>query len=223
MQSSFKKPNYKARPLGSSVVLSSASLALALMAASPIAFAQAPAAQDEGYCSPEVARQMVEAIQQAQKDHDDTFGDLLKGIKKVAEDSMADLSACVDTSWPSMKMSYPSMDQIIRGVAQTAVRKACGVARDAIAEKDAYFRNSFYLNTRIPGVPSYGITTSGSGSGGIQWGSASSGGSYGSSTGGATTPPSSPPPTSAPPAGFPGSGLFTPAPAPPKSKPPITP
>lgn len=226
MSKEFKAIPYTSKPASLSAL--GLGVAAVLMAASPMATAQtapapapsgSPVSLVDGKCDPEVARQMAQRYQQQQDDMAKTMNPLFKTIKDVAEDSMADLSACTEMAWPTMKISYPTMDQIIRGVAQTAVRKACGVARDVIAKKDSYLSNSFYLNTRIPGVPSYGISTSGSGSGGITWGTPSGGGTFGGGMGGGTSPTPVATPPLAPPSGFPGGSLFTPSPAPPPTSP----
>jgi hypothetical protein len=168
-----------------------------------------------GYCDPAVAKKMVEQFKAVQSDQDATFEPLLKHIKKVVEQSMVNLSACVDLSWPSMKISYPTMDMIIRGIAQGLQRKACSVARDAISEQTSKLNGSFYFNTRIPGVPDYGISTSGTGGGDVTWGAASTG------TYGGTPAPSGSAPTQGapPPSGNPTGGLFNPPPPPTQPKP----
>lgn len=155
------------RLMVSALALCLAPLALSL---SPPAAAQDSAAKTEGYCDPEVARTLAERYKSRQDDLDQSKDGLFKEIKKVQEQSIADLSSCVDLSWPTMSIQYPTMDQIIRGIAQEAVRRACGVARDKISDATSRFTQSYYLNTRIPGVPSYGISSSSGGSGGINWG-----------------------------------------------------
>lgn len=144
--------------------------AMAVGAIAPAMAQSAEPAKAEGYCDPEVARTLAERFKARQDDLDQSKDGLFKEIKKVQEQSIADLSSCVDLSWPTMSIQYPTMDQIIRGIAKEAVRKACGIARDKMSEVKSRFTQSYYLNTRIPGVPSYGISSSSYGSGGVQWG-----------------------------------------------------
>ncbi len=137
----------------------------------------AGSADVEGTCDPKVAQDLMEKYKARQKDLDESKEGLLREIKKVPEQSIADLSSCVDLSWPTMTIQYPTMDQIIRGIAKEAVRKACGAARDAISEQRSRLSGSYYFNTRIPGVPNYGVSSSGTGSGGVNWPGANSSGS----------------------------------------------
>lgn len=81
----------------------------------------------------------------------------------VMESSYSQLSSCVDLSWPTVSIQYPTMDQIIRGVAKEAVRRACSEARSKLSEQRSHLTGAAWLNTRIPGVPSFGVTTTGSG------------------------------------------------------------
>lgn len=127
--------------------------------------APAPAVQVDGYCDPQVLGVLLEQYKAQQNDIDTTLNPLYKSIKDVAEDSWASMSSCVDMSWPNLSFQRPTMDQIIKGVAQIAVRKVCSEARQAIGDLNSAVSNSYYMNTRIPGVPSFGMSTYGQGGG----------------------------------------------------------
>ena len=81
----------------------------------------------------------------------------------VMEESYDALSSCTEMSWPTLQIQYPTMDQIIRGIAKEAVRRACSEARNLMTEQRNRLSGSFYLNTRLPGVPNAGVSTTGSG------------------------------------------------------------
>lgn len=130
---------------------------LALMTVAGAASAQA-ASDEGGYCDPKVAQALVEEYKARQRDRDETFNPLLKTVKDVAEESFADLSSCVDLSWPTMKFQYPTMDMIIRGIAKELVNKACGAARETVNKANSAMNGSYYMNTRLPGVPNIGVS-----------------------------------------------------------------
>lgn len=124
------------------------------------------AVQVDGYCDAAVINVLVKQYEAQQNDADETMNDLFKTIKDVSNDSFEKMSSCVDMSWPNISFQRPTMDQIIKGVAQAAVRKVCGEARSIINQANSGWNNSYYMNTRIPGVPSYGVSTRGSRSSG---------------------------------------------------------
>lgn len=146
-----------------------ASLALGMMMPfSAMAQSTPDAVQVDGYCDPAVINVLVKQYEAQQNDADETMNDLFKTIKDVSNESFEKMSACVDMSWPNISFQRPTMDQIIKGVAQAAVRKVCGEARSIINQANSGWNNSYYMNTRIPGVPSYGVSMRGTrgGSGG---------------------------------------------------------
>lgn len=149
---------YSPRPSAMATLAFSAMLPFAVMAQS----APAPSAgvQVDGYCDPQVLNVLVEQYKAQQNDIDTTLNPLYKSIKDVAEDSWSSMSSCVDMSWPNISFQRPTMDQIIKGVAQIAVRKVCSEARQAIGQLNSAVSNSYYMNTRIPGVPSFGMSIS---------------------------------------------------------------
>lgn len=158
---------------------------VALLTASSMASAQnSPGVQVEGYCDPQVAQALVEEYKARQRDRDETLNPLLKSVKEAAEDSFDQLSSCVDMSWPTMSITYPTMDQIIRGVAKQLVNRACGEARKYVTEANSAMNGSYYMNTRIPGVPNFGVST---------YGSSASGAVPVSGNGQTVVPPRNPP------------------------------
>lgn len=120
-----------------------------------------------GACDTTELQNLVSRYQAKQKDLDQTLEPLWKRFKEIADNSLMDMSSCVDMSFPTLKITYPTMDQIIRGVAKQAVNKFCGEAREKISDATSKLNQSFYINTRIPGVSSYGVSTSTSGNGGV--------------------------------------------------------
>lgn len=137
-------------------------LLLALLAPASSVFAQTSPSGGDEYCDPKVAQALVEEYKARQRDLDDTYNPLLKSMQEAVEDGFDQLSSCVDMSWPTLKITYPTMDQIIRGIAKELVNKACGEARQHISKANSAMNGSYYLNTRIPGVPSIGGSTYGS-------------------------------------------------------------
>jgi hypothetical protein len=156
---------FSSRPSAIATLALGAMLPFAAMGQS----APAPSAgvQVDGYCDPQVLTVLVEQYKAQQNDIDTTLNPLYKSIKDVAEDSWSSMSSCVDMSWPNISFQRPTMDQIIKGVAQMAVRKVCSEARQAIGQLNSAVSNSYYMNTRIPGVPSFGMSTSNYGPSGV--------------------------------------------------------
>lgn len=131
----------------------------------------------EGYCSEEAKKWLTEGYQEQQKDLDSTLEPLIRQIKtggnastsssgsssgssgsSSSSGTIANLGSCVDMSWPNVSFQYPTMDQIIRGVAREAVNKACSAARKAVSEQTSGLSGNFYMNTRIPGVSQSAIS-----------------------------------------------------------------
>lgn len=128
---------------------------------------QNPGVQVDGYCDPQVLTVLVEQYKAQQNDMDQSLNPLFKSIKDVADDSWSKMSSCVDLNWPNLSFQRPTMDQIIKGIAQVAVRQVCSEAREAVSGLNSAMHNSYYMNTRIPGVPSIGVSTYGGQSGGF--------------------------------------------------------
>lgn len=176
------------------------SLALAsVMCSTSAVAADASTSTDSGYCDPAVLQTMIASYKNNQDDLDESLEPLAREIKKTADSSIVDLSSCVDLSWPTMSFQYPTMDQIIRGIAKQAVNKACSAARSVVSEAKSKFTNSFYLNPRIAGVPSYRVSTGTSSSASsirvngdtATYGTGSSTSSSSSSSSGSTSNPTS--------------------------------
>lgn len=133
-------------------------LGLAMMVAGvqPAQAQEAPAVEVEGYCDPQVMQDLVRQYQAQQKDLEDSVHPLLKSIKDKTESALDNMASCVDLSWPNITFQRPTMDQILNGVARQAVNRVCGEVRQTIREANSHLHGSYYLNTRIPGVPSIG-------------------------------------------------------------------
>lgn len=145
--------------MGMSLVLASAVCSNSVLAA------DASTTTESGYCDPAVLQTMIASYKNNQDDLDDSLEPLAREIKKTSDSSIVDLSSCVDLSWPTMSFQYPTMDQIVRGVAKQVVNKACSAARSVVSETKSKFTNSFYLNPRISGVPAFKVATGTSQSG----------------------------------------------------------
>lgn len=94
------------------------------------------------------------------------------------------LNSCME-SWPSAGFNFqiPTVDSVIKDVAEAAVDKACDFARDKVSSAVSGLSGGFSVPSTIPGVPSIGIS-GGVGSGTSlkdiangKWGSAISGNS----------------------------------------------
>ena len=176
-------------------------LATLLGLALPSFASAASATEPTGTCDPAVLQDLINRYKLQQADIDASLEPLEKKIQDRPKDSMELLSSCVDLSWPTISLSWPTMDMIIRGIAKELVKKACGEIRDKMSDVTSKLSGSFYLNTRIPGVPDIG--------GGVSMSSAPASLTLnGSSTGLSSGLPSSLPP----PGGI--SGLFRPRPNP---------
>lgn len=79
----------------------------------------------------------------------------------VWSDSMDRMSSCTSVAWPNLKITYPTMDQILRAAEREVVNRACSAAREKIADAKSPLKGSFYFNPRIGGVPSAGVSTYG--------------------------------------------------------------
>lgn len=136
-----------------------------------------------GFCDPRAAQMLRDGYERVQKDRDETFEPLFRTVKThpssggtsnggdtrdggdggaggggspVVSDSMDQLGSCVSLSWPNLKISYPTMDEIIRAAERQVIQKACSAAREKINEAKSPLTGSFYFNPRIPGVPPAG-------------------------------------------------------------------
>lgn len=74
-------------------------------------------------------------------------------------------TSCMD-AWPSggFSFSIPTIDSVIKGVANAAIKKACNAAKEKVQDVTGSLSNSYFLNTGIDGMPSIGARTSNSGS-----------------------------------------------------------
>lgn len=117
-------------------------------------------AQSQAECSPEAQQELLNRYKKLQQDEVKALEPLFRQIKKVREES-TNLGSCVDLKWPSPSITMPSMDIIIRGIAQQLIQRACSEARSAVADATSPFGQSFYFNPGIPGVGQFGVDLDG--------------------------------------------------------------
>ena len=69
------------------------------------------------------------------------------------------LNSCME-SWPSGGFNFqiPTVDSVIKDVAEAAVNKACDFARDKVSSAVSGLSGGFSVPSTIPGVPSIGIS-----------------------------------------------------------------
>lgn len=144
-------------------------MSLPLIIAGMMMSGQAAAA----YCSPDIANAIGQNSIAGQKYNKQISSEPWTTYAKTeqAEDD-SELSSlgitatsCMD-AWPSggFSFSIPTIDSVIKGVANAAIKKACNAAKEKVQDVTGSLSNSYFLNTGIDGMPSIGARTSNSGS-----------------------------------------------------------
>ena len=125
------------------------------------------------YCSPDIANAIGQnsiAAQKYQKQISaDPWTTYAKTEQSADDSTLSSLgitaTSCMD-AWPSGGFSFtiPTIDSVIKGVANAAIKKACNAAKEKVQDVTGSLSNSYFLNTGIDGMPSIGASTSNSGS-----------------------------------------------------------
>lgn len=138
-----------------------------------------------GYCDPRAIEMLTTHYEAQQRDLDDTLEPLFAEIKRpyasggsigggsigggspgggnegggdIVSSSLGRMGSCVSLSWPNVTFQAPTMDQILRGAEREIIRRACEEARSSVAGMRSKLHQRFYINTRLPGVRSVGVS-----------------------------------------------------------------
>lgn len=155
-----------------------------LLASSGTAFAKSACSENAARAIGQSSINAQQADAKKYKDILDAFSDYEKLKQQDEIPGMPGVSAksCMD-AWPkgNFGFSLPSIDDVINGVADAAIKKACDAARSQISKATSGLSSGVYLNTGIPGMPQIGANGSlGTGSSpGLDINGSGSGGSAG--------------------------------------------